>query len=228
MTRDEIQTEVVKNIDNRSDVLDSDLVRWINHAYHHLTHPAIHKFEDLAVTYDLPLVSGQASYDLSSATLGYRVLAIRLASFIEAAPGSIVDLTRRRRLKPQAVQIYDSQVHPQTSQPSNYVLGEAQSIIISHTPNVTYTVRLRLFREAASLSLGTSVTVLPEYFDEVLVCGAQALTEFKLGYRDRALETFQLYNSYINDAAPKDVLEGINWDIEATLVNPPIMGISNG
>ena len=226
MTRDEVQTEVLENLDNREDVTDTQAARWINHAYSHMTHPSVAQHEDLAVTFDLVLVSGQASYSLAAAVLGYRVLALRNAVYIEAASTSITPNTRRFKLKPKPVEWYDSRQHPNTTHPSNYVIGEGQTILISNTPGNTNTVRLRLWREAASLSAGTSTTVLPEYYDEALVMGAQGFFEFKLGYRDRANQTFQMYGGLLRDAAPKDLIEAQNWGIETQLAGPPMMGVS--
>ena len=227
MTRAEIQTEVLTNLNNLQDVSDTDAARWINHAYSHLTHPSVHEFEDLAATYDIVLVSGTASYSLAAATVGYRILAIRSASYFAAASGSITPNTRRRTLDPRAVQWYDSRQHPTMAEPSNYVVGEDQTILISNTPGNTNTVRLRVFREAESLDETTSVTVLPEYFDEVLVMGAQAFFEYKLGDRDSANETFQMYGNLIANASQKDVLEGQNWGYETQLTATPVMGISS-
>lgn len=226
MTRLEILTEVKENLDNREDVTDTQGNRWINHVYSHLTHPSIHEFEDLAVTYDITLVSGTASYSLAAATVGFRILMVRAVSYLSAASGSITTDTRRRLLVPKPIQWYDQRQHPSTTEPSNYVLGEGQTILISNTPVNTNTVRLRVFQEAASLSADNSTTVLPEYFDEVLVSGSLAFFEYKLGMRDRANESFQIYNSLIANAAPKDLLEIQSWGTTTQLVGEPHMGTS--
>jgi len=225
MTRSEIQTEVLQNLNNRQDIGDSTVQRWINHAYSHMTHPGVHVFEDLMETYDVVLVSGQASYSLATATVGYRILGIRTASYFDAASGSIVAATQRHILKPKPVQWYDSTVHP-AGDPRHYVPREGQNIIFSLTPKNTNTVRLRVSREAEKLDDDGDTTVLPEYFDEVLVTGTQAFAEFKLGMRDMANETFQLYNALLNGGTDKHTLESGNWGVETTLTNPPIMGVS--
>lgn len=224
MTRTEIATEVLTNLDNRQDIPDATIARWINHTYFHMTHPAVHNFEELNVTYDLVLVPGTAQYSLATGVLGYRVLAVRSANYMDAASGSLTTTTRRQSLKPKPIQWYDNRVHP-SGEPRHYVVREEQNIIFSLTPNNTNTVRLRLSREVASL--GTSdATVLSEYFDEVLVTGAQAFAEFKLGMRERAGETFGLYASLLSEGADKASLEQSAWGIETTLLQTPIMGTS--
>ena len=226
MTLSDFRTEIKENLDNRDDLTDARLNRWINHTYQHLTHPAVHKFEDLATTINITLVSGTASYDLSDATTSAgRILAIRVASYLAAASGSIVDSTRRHRLKPLPIQRYDERQHT-SGEPRFYTVGEDQAMLLDPTPNNTNTVRLRVWREAASLTNDTDTTVLPEYWDEVLLTGSQALTEFKLNYRDRANETFQLYNNFINNASDKSVLEAHNWDFEMQVISQPHMGVS--
>lgn len=228
MTRDEIQAEVFRNLNDRGDVTDSDIVRWINHTYSHMTHPSVHMYEDLATTHDLVLIAGTGSYSIATAILGYRALAIRSVTYLDSTVAAFDPTqTRVQRIKPWPIERFDSTIHSLTSfGPTNYTVGEAQTILFHGTPNNTNTVRLRLWREAEKLDTGTSTTVLPEYFDEVLVMGSQALLEYKLGMRDKANQTFQLYNSYINQAANKDILEADNWGIETSLSGSPMMGIS--
>jgi hypothetical protein len=224
MLRSEIETEVLANLDNRQDVASDTIGRWINHTYHHMTHPGVHNFEDLNVTYDLILVPGTFDYSLAAAELGYRVLAVRSATYMNDASVSITQNTRRQRLKPKPIQWYDNRVHP-NGEPRHYVVREGQTILLSLTPDNTNTVRLRLSKEATALAIGDA-TVLPEYFDEVLVTGAQALAEFKLGMRDKSQETFGLYSSLLNGGQDKASLEQSAWGIETPLTQVPIMGVS--
>jgi hypothetical protein len=226
MTRAEILAEVKSNIDQEPDIADATIERYINHTLSHMTHPSVHRFEDLATTYDIALVVGQASYSIAEAAVEYRILRVRSVSFLAAAPGSIVDTTVRRGLDKMSIDEYDRTQHQQTPQPSRYVLGEGQTILIHNTPSVAHTVRLRLYRETSKLTADGSTTELPEFFDQVLVTGAQALTEFSLNQRDKARETFQLYNSFIANVAPKDILESQNWGIETDIERVPSMGIS--
>ena len=225
MTRLEVATEVLANLDNRQDVGAAVIARWINHTYSHMTHPGVHVFEDLNTVYDLVLVSGTAEYSLATAVVGYRVLAVRGATYMDAASGSITASTRRNRLKPKPVEWYDNRIHP-SGEPRHYVVREGQNIYLSLTPNNTNTVRLRLYKEAASLSADSSVTVLPEYFDEALVTGTQAFAEFKLGMREKASETFGLYNALLNGGMDKQTMEQTAWGIETQLTTVPIMGVS--
>ena len=225
MTLADIREELRENLNNRDDVLDARLDRWINHAYQHMTHPSVHKFEDLAKTYDITLVSGTQSYSLAAATVGYRILAIRSVAYYHAAVGSIVGTTRRRRLNPKPIQWFDSRIHAST-EPQHYTIGEDQSIMLSGIPNNTNTIRMRVWQEALPLT-ESDTTELPEYFDEVLLTGAQAWTEFKLDMRDKSNETFQLYNSMLQNVENKDVLEANTWGIETSLMQRPHMGGSS-
>lgn len=224
MTRTEIADEVFANLSNRQDIQAATMARWINHTYMHMTHPAVHVFEDLNTTYDLVLVSGTSEYSLAEAVVGYRVLAIRAATYMHAASGSITTSTRRQRLKPKAVQWYDNRIHP-AGEPRHYVAREGQNLILSLTPNNTNTIRLRLSKEAAKLD-ETDATILPEYFDEVLVTGAQAFAEFKLDMREKATETFALYSALLNDGQDKQALEQSAWGIETQITRVPIMDVS--
>lgn len=225
-TLSEMRTEIRRNLDNRNDVTDAVIDDYINHTYLHLCHPSTHRHEEMAATYDLDLVAGTSSYSIAEAVLGNVMVAIRSASYYQAASGSIdLTSTQPRLLKPKSVEWYDQRIHPQ-SQPAHYVVGEDLTILISPTPNAAHTIRLRYWKEPTELSGNDDVTELKRFWDRVLILGSQALTEFSLGYRDRSIETFQLYNSFINNAQNKGQLEGGNWGYETPVTSQPHMGIS--
>jgi hypothetical protein len=214
-------------LDNRADAGASNtrLLRWINHAYFHMTYPSVHAFENFRTTYDITLVQDDADYTLVEGTVGYRVLATRSVHHLDAAAPTFS--TRRSRLDPRNVRWYDERIHS-NGPPRYYVVGEGEQILISPVPGAAEAgevLRLRLWREADPLLVGT-VTAVPSYFDEVLVLGAQAVSEYRLGYRDRARETLEHYASMLNDPSQKDEIEGEDWGFEAQLQQEPIMGVS--
>ncbi len=223
VTRAEYRSQIIDSLDNREDVAETDLNNWINRMYLHMTHPAVQEFVDTQVTTDLALVVGQASYPLTEAVLGFRVLQVRVVTFMDSA--SPTTTTRRRRLNPMPIEWYDNQTHP-AGEPTRYVLGEGQTILFSLTPNAVRTARLRLVRQVDILDDDADVTVLPDYFDEALLLGAQALAEFHLGYRDRSNETLQLYNSYLSNATPKGALEIQNWGRQTPVTSHPLVQTS--
>lgn len=221
----EIQNEVLSNVENRQDVTTVNIKRWVNRAYLHMTHPSVHRFKEIQKTLDITLVSGQGSYDISAATLGFQILGFRSLAYYPVAAASIVPATVGQILREMKVEVYDQRPHP-AGRPTHYVTGEDDTLLFSNTPNDTNTVRCRYYRQIAILSGDTNVTVLPAYYDAALVMGAQAFTEFALGMREKSSETFVLYSSLLNGAETADVLQAQNLGHMARLTNPARMETS--
>jgi hypothetical protein len=227
LTGSQFQDELLLALDQRTDAGASPtrLLRWINHAYFHMTYPTIHAFEALRTTYDITLGANDADYALDATTVGYQVLAVHNMFHLEATVPTFS--TRRTRLKSRNIRWYDERQHS-NGPPRFYVTGQGEQVFVTPVPGAAEAgqiLRLRLWREPALLTAGTT-TVVPNYFDEVLLLGAQAVGEYRLGYRDRARETLEHYVAMLNDPKQKDEIEGEDWGLEAQLRGEPIMGVS--
>lgn len=223
MTGNNFITDLRIALDQRADTSASDanLLRWINHAYWHMTYPSIHAFENFKTTEDITLATDDADYDLSG--LGYRILALYSVHHLESAAPTYT--TQRAPLKPRNIRWYDGHSHS-SGPPRFFVAGEGEQILVSPVPSSNengHILRLRLWREATALLVGTT-TEVPSYFDEVLLLGSQAVAEYRLGYRDRARETLEHYAAMLNDPRQKDDIEGEDWGFEAQLISEPVMG----
>ena len=214
MTLSEIRDEVKLRLDNRSDagVADANVNRWVNMAYYHMTHPSIHEFEELSVTREITLVVNQRDYDLSEVTVGHRMIAMRTIHYIHA---STDDLTsRRHRLKPRAIQQLDNK-QPTASEPRYYYMNEAENLIVDPYPNSAAAgnaLIMRYWRQPETLSADGDTSVMPDYYDELLVLGGLYRAEEVLNYRDRSEETRQNYVNLLNDAREKSEVEAFDWD----------------
>lgn len=229
MTGQDFIDELTLALENRADAAMSspNVLRWLNHAYWHMTYPTVHAFENFRVTYDHTLVTNQWSYATGSATTGYRVLGVRSVHYIDATPAAATYSDRPSRLKPRNIRWYDERIHS-TGEPRFYVPGEGETLLVTPVPSANQngnTLRCRLWREATAILVGTT-TEVPSYFDEVLMLGAQAVAEYRLGYRDRARETLEHYTAMLNDPLQKDEIEGEDWGFESQLVGEPHMGVS--
>ena len=210
----EIRTEIGLRLDNRTDnaMSSANVNRWINMAYYHMTHPSIHQFEELSVKIEITLVVNQREYDLHEDTLGHRMIAIRTVHYIHATSENLT--SRRHRLKPRAIQQLDNR-QPTSSEPRYYYMNESDNIIVDPYPNsgaADNKLIMRYWRQPTILSTDAQLSVMPDYYDELLVLGGLYRAEEVLNYRDRAEETKQNYVNLLNDASEKQDIEAYDWD----------------
>jgi len=216
----EFRSELRFNLGNRTaadGTTDTRCNRWINGAYRHMTFPMIHDFRETHATYDLTLVADQSTYNIDATTVGFKFLGVRsVVNYLE----TVSDLARKRTLYPRNIRWFDRRtLHSGT--PSLYAV-ENEVLHIASVPTSAeagQTVRVRGWRELARLSADSDVTAVADYFDEVLLLGAQWFAERSLRYMDRAERTKQEYVALLNDAQPSEELEGENWDFQVD-VNP--------
>jgi hypothetical protein len=225
MTLANIRDEVKLRLQNRSDtgVSDARILQWVNMAYNHMTHPSIHEFEQLSVKNTIALVADTREYALTTATLGHEMIAIRTIHFINATSETLTD--RRHRLRPRDIRQLDNK-QPTSSEPRYYYLNEGQNLIVDPYPGTAEAGKvllIRYWREVAPFAQDANVSVLPNYYDEVLVLGALYRAEEVLEYRDRAEETRQNYVNLLNDASEKPEVEADDWDHKTEVRRQPEM-----
>lgn len=223
LTLAQMRAQVLLKLDSRKDVNDSDLNIWLNMAYDHMTHPSIHEFEELSVKDTITLVVNTETYDLSSVILGHRMIAIRSVHYVHSSTESLT--ARRHRLKPRAIQQYDNRM-PTASEPRYYYMGESDDIVIDPYPNAGAAgniIVVRYWREPTHLAAAGDVSVLPNYYDQLLILGCLYQAEETLNYRDRAEETKQNYVNLLNDASEKAEIEGYDWEHKTEVRLQPSM-----
>jgi hypothetical protein len=229
MTLADYRTELKFLLQNRADtaVGDTRLDRWVNQTYAHLTHPSVHGFNELKATFDITLVNGQSEYAFDTLA-GYKVLAFRSIHFIDALSGAVLNTSTRWRLHPRPIQWYDERQHPSEA-PRHYTV-EGTQLMVSPVPGslqALKVMRCRVWRERPAMTLATDTTLMGDYWDRVLLRGAQAIAEYDLGYRDVAMESLQNYVDMINDHTPQGEVEGSDWGFEVQVEAPPYMGVTS-
>lgn len=221
-----LQSEVILALDNRDDAAISSLPGWINRVYRTMTHPSVHEFDELKETHDLVMVANQHQYPLDEATLGYKNIGIRACFYYESATPTFS--TVAVKLDPRNVRWYSDRMHS-NGPPRRYTTGEEEDIWVDPvpgSPEVGNIVRVHLWKEVPKLVAADDTTLLPAYFDEVLMLGSLGMAEFKLGYRDRSRETLAIYNSMLNNAAHKSEIEADDWDWKPNVRGEGFMRIS--
>ena len=221
ITLSQIQTEVLYNLKNRSDtsLTTARMYRWINAAYRHMCLPSVHMFEELKVTYDITLVAGTYQHSLSAATLGFNLVYLRSAHHVQATAAAETGTTQKRKLSPRNIRWFDRRTL--TTGPPTIWSCDGQTLYLSPIPTSDETnqlLRTRLVREPATLT-ATDTTVLPVYYDEVLIIGAQWMAERALGYTEKAELTKQDYVAMLNEGSESYELEAEDWDSHVD-INP--------
>jgi hypothetical protein len=226
MTLDNFRDELTFKLGNRGDsgMTAARLNRWINHAYAHMTYPSVHPFDELKATFDVTLAT-ETGWEVGDIDLdteaGYVVLALRSVHYIDSSSPTYSD--RRRRLTPQNIRWFDERTQS-TGEPARYVV-EGGSLLLDPVPSSSVngnTLRVRCWRERVLLSGDGDTTVLPDYWDRVLMVGSEALAKIDLEYPDRE-EVLQRYMDFLNDPDTQDMLEANDWGFEQAVRGDPIM-----
>jgi len=228
MALSDFRDEIKVRLDSRTDpgVSDARLLRWINMGYAHMTHPSIHEFERVSVKTTIALVANTRSYALTAAVLGHEMISIRSIHYINATTETLTD--RRHRLRPRDIRQLDNK-QPTSSEPRYYYLNEEQNLLVDPYPSTAETNKLllvRYWREVAPFAADADVSVLPAYYDELIVLGGLYRAEEVLGYRDRAEETRQNYVNLLNDASEKAEIEATDWDHKSEVRQQPAMTLT--
>jgi len=223
MTLEDFTDELQFNLKNRGDagLTPARLARWVNVAYYHMCLPVVHDFREVHANQDIALVDGTYQYGIDEVLVGFKWVAFRSVFNIIDVPETATG--RKRRVSPRAIQWFDRRVLV-TGTPQVYTV-DGEQIFISNVPGPTEAgqfIRIRGWREPAALT-GTDTTVLPNYYDEVLVIGSQWVAERSLGYRDRAELTKQDYVALLNEGPNDGQLEAGMWDHQVD-VNPNVQG----
>jgi hypothetical protein len=229
VTGTEYIAEVNYLLGNRSDISDARMLRWINHAYHHLTNPRVHEFDELSKNYDFTLTASTNSYALDTTTTGQNaILGIRDVVYYNAT--SISDTTDKRNLSPRRSDWFDNHRLPSGGWPSIYTwdfVGPA--IRISPVPTSTEAgnyIRVKHYAAPTALvAAGTAAWENP-YWDEVLVQGALWIAQYRLGLPDLAVASRQVYVEMINEPADAHMLQSADENFRVDFNVEPYMPTS--
>lgn len=190
----------------------TELGNWINDAYTYLCHPSVHHFREVQDIETVTLASGTNSYSI--ATLNSKtVVAVRWVTFVDST--SFTATVRRQKLLPRDIRWFEERTHPASSEPRHYTI-DGSTLYVSGVPGANQAsklLRVGFYREPAVLT-GTDVTVLPRYWDRVLLKFAQGFAESDLGYRDMALETLEHAQTLANNAQDENQMESEDTDFQ--------------
>jgi hypothetical protein len=219
--RDELTFLVKGRGDSATD--NTRLNRIINQAYSHLCQPEVRKHKEMVARYDITLVAADYDYDLSAATVGHTVLGVKDVTYYDAA--AVTATATKKDLHPKDVNWFNKRTIPSGGDPSAYAL-DGDLLLIYPVPSATEAgdiVRVTHYREPAVLSTNDATTVLGNYWDRVLLRGAQWLLEYDIGLRELSVLTKQEYVSLINEKADDHELNADDDSFQAEFKNETIM-----
>jgi len=222
-------------LDNRANISDAQLNRWINWSYLQVSQPNVQRHQPLQAEGSITLALDQVKYDLPT-LLGYTLWGIYGVWYIEGA--SITNRTlRRQRLKGA----FDVRSTDDSSlgqgRPTRYSLwgqttstGGGQVLNLDRRPSSTDAGRVLLvrgYRTPATLAADGSFTVLHPLWDEVVVLGATWRGFRELNENARAEVARQNFALLIQEQQDARKLDSEDWGgaFEVDL-SSPYMGLS--
>jgi hypothetical protein len=217
-TISQFRTDLALALDNRTDLTDAQLDRWINAAYLHLCQPSVHYHQRLEQTYDITLATSTDSYSLAFATSGLYILDILDATFYDAT--SISATTTRWDVRPRSIRWLNRRTLSSSAQGPHHFTWYNQTVYFDVVPDSDLAgklVRLHVYTRDDLLSDSNTTSVLEDYWDTAILLGAQWRAEHTLGYRDIAEATRQDYVAWINEV-PNDSSRGKHDDSQITEV----------
>jgi hypothetical protein len=225
MTLDNFRDELKHLLKGRDDstVIDTRLDRVVNAAYSHLCQPETRKFKEMIARYDITLVASDHDYDISSSTVGHEVLGIQDVTYYDATAVSAT--ATKRDLHPKDINWFNKRNIPSGGQPSTYAL-DGELLLIYPVPSNAEAgnqIRITYYREPAVLSNASDTTAIGNYWDRVLLRGAQWLLEYDVGLRELSVLTKQEYVSMINEKFDDHELQAADDSFQAEFKNEAIM-----
>jgi hypothetical protein len=206
-------------LDNRSNITDSQLERWINWSYVHISQPKVHRHQPLQAEGSVTLVLDEVQYDIPT-ELGYALWGIYGVWYVEGS--SITDRTlRRQRLRGGFDVRSTDEGSLGQGRPTRYsVWGQTatsdggQVINLDRRPSAGDAGRVLLvrgYRTPTLLTDDTHTTVLNPLWDEVIVVGATWRGFRELGENARAEVNRQSYGLLINEQQDSRRLDAEDW-----------------
>lgn len=133
------------------------------------------------------------------------------------------DETNNENLLPRSLQFIQSRNDGVSSQPL-YWATEDYNIILSPTPDNTYTIRTWYFARPARLVDPADSSVFEDEWDEIVKRGAEARGFYLMGEYDRQIHALNLQRSLINTIIETQTLEkviGVDVAGPLTILNEP-------
>ena len=221
-------------LDNRSNISNTQLDRWLNWTYYQVTQPQVHRHQSLQANGSVPLVLNQIDYDISM-VLGYTLWGIYGVWYVEGA--SITDRTLRRQRLRGGFDIRSTDEGSLGSgRPTRYSLwgqtagtGGGQVLNLDRRPNSTDAGRVLLvrgYRVPATLVADASLTVLHPLWDEVLILGATWRGFRELNENARAEVAKANFGLLIQEQQDSRRLDAEDWGGAFEVDLQPYMGVS--
>jgi len=217
--------DLVFALENRNDsgLTDTRLNRWINQAYIHVCRPEVRRHRTMQFTHDITLVLDTSEYSLASTT--NKLIGVRNVTYYAAT--AVANTVTRHKVKPRNVQKMDNMVKV-PGIPTRYTTDGTLMTFNTRASSseASNIVRVRYWGEPIVLAADDDVTVLDEYFDEVIAMGALWRAQWALGYREDALASGQLAQALLNEAADDMELQAEDEDFRMELKSESYMASS--
>jgi hypothetical protein len=168
-------------------------------------------------------VAAQVDYPLTSAVVGEEVLGVRDVTYYDAT--AITPTATRSDVHPKALNWINKRTAPSGGRPVAYALDGTNLVIypVPSTVEAGNFLRVTFWQEPTPLSVVDAVTVLGNYWDRVLLRGAQWFLEYDLGFRELSVLTKQEYVALINEKADDFELNADDDTFQAEFIHERTM-----
>lgn len=206
-------------LDNRTNVSDTQLSRWLNWTYYQVSQPHIHRHQSLQASGSVSLVLDQVTYDLPT-LLGYTLWGLYGVWYVEGS--SITDRTiRRQRLRGSFDVRSTDEGSLGQGRPTRYSLwgqtasaGGGQVLNLDRRPSSADAGRVLLvrgYRTPATLVADGDLTVLHPAWDEILILGATWRGFRELAENARAEVARANFGALIQEQQDSRRLDAEDW-----------------
>lgn len=240
-TVDEIIADVRYNFDNRVDIAEERILRYINQTQDKITQPRVYKHRELELIAAIALVENVSAYSIDQATFaaGPAVLVIPAGSlrlyatydvtyYAEAAV-SFAATTRRKKLPRISHRRLMRQSFVTPGEPTRHSIF-GQMLFLDRNPTAAVagdTIGIQGYWQPADLAAGGGTTILAPTWDTALELGATWLTFRNAGHVEKAAIWKQDFTRWVNDITqPRDVEgEDEGRSIEVLVADPMMRSI---
>ena len=230
MTLAEMRDAVSWSLDSRQNVSDTQLDRWINWSYFHVSQPNIHRHTALEGDFEVPLVFDQIAYNLDTGVipLGFPILGIYGVWHYKGASigwPNFNEALQRTRLK-GALDIRSVDTVAGVGPPTRYTTYNRLLRLDrrASTAEVGQFLRLRAYFQPQAMDTDADVTILETLWDEVICLGATWRGFRELGENARAEVARQNFGLLVQEQHDRRRTQAEDWgggfEVELTQYMP--------
>lgn len=186
MTLAEMRTELRYNLDNRTDISDAQLTRWLQRTYFHVGQPDIFRHRELQGTQLVTCVAQTFAYPIEDDAFAIYTVRNNTVGF---------------KLRPRTY-MFIQELTRHFGRAAYYALWERDLILFPtpDTQNAGQVLDVSYYKRPGNLTdSGAAASVLTPEWDEIIIEGAKWRAWRTLNQPERALDAKETFGALINE-----------------------------